>query len=90
MEALSTHSSKKEETVNKVTTVGLDLAKNIFHLVACDHRSKVLYRRRLTRNKLSAFFVQLPPCRIGMEACSSSHYWAREFTQLGMTFQGAG
>ncbi len=69
--------------MNKITTVGLDLAKNTFHLVACDHRGKVVYRKRLTRSKVPAFFGQLPPCLIGMEACSTSHYWAREFSRLG-------
>ncbi len=68
--------------MNKITTVGLDLAKNIFHLVACDHRGKVVFRKKLSRSRLLAFFRQLPPCLIGMEACSTSHYWAREFQNL--------
>lgn len=69
--------------MNKITTVGLDLAKNTFHLVACDQRGKAVSRKRLTRKKLLAFFAQLPPCLVGMEACSSAHYWAREFQKLG-------
>ncbi len=69
--------------MNKITTVGLDLAKNIFHLVACDRRGKVVFRKKLRRGKLLAFFGQLPSCLVGMEACSTSHYWAREFQKLG-------
>ncbi|MCP4286379.1 MAG: IS110 family transposase [Gammaproteobacteria bacterium] len=66
-----------------MTTVGLDLAKNIFHLVACNKHGKVVSRKKLSRTKLRAYFAQLPPCLIGMEACSTSHYWARELIQLG-------
>ena len=69
--------------MNKITTIGLDLAKNVFHLVACDKHGKIVTRKKLTRAKLLAFFSQLPPCLIGMEACSSSHYWARALVKLG-------
>ncbi len=69
--------------MNKITTVGLDLAKHTFHLVACDQRGKAVSRKRLTRQKLRVFFAQLPPCLVGMEACSTAHYWAREFRKLG-------
>lgn len=69
--------------MSEITTVGLDLAKNVFHLVACDRRGKVLLRKKLTRAKLMAFFAQLPPCLVGIEACATGHFWARKLGELG-------
>ncbi len=66
-----------------ITTIGLDLAKNVFQVHAVDHRGAVVVRRQLRRNKVLSFFADLPPCLIGMEACGSSHHWAREFKLLG-------
>ena len=67
----------------EITTVGLDLAKNVFHLVCFDARGHEVKKLMVRRAKLRAFFVQLPPCLIGMEACASAHYWARELVKLG-------
>ena len=67
------------------TTIGLDLAKNIFHLVELNARGKIVRKKILRRGSLLKFFAQLPKTRIAMEACSSSHYWAREFQALGHT-----
>lgn len=67
----------------KRITVGLDLAKSVFHVVGIDNRNKVLFRKRLRRNQVSTWFAQQPPCRIGMEACSGAHFWAHTFTALG-------
>ena len=66
-----------------VTTVGLDLAKNVFHVVCFDEHSKEVKKRMLRRHQVLQFFVQLSPCRVGMEACASSHYWGRELRSLG-------
>lgn len=66
-----------------VTTIGIDLAKTVFSIHGTDQHGKVVVRKRLNRPKLLAFFAQLPPCLIGMEACSGAHYWAREMTKLG-------
>jgi transposase len=74
---------KQEETTMKITTVGLDLAKNVFHAVCFDEHSKEVKKRMLRRNQLRLFFTQLPPCKVGMEACASSHYWGRELKALG-------
>jgi len=74
---------KREETTMKITTVGLDLAKNVFHAVCFDEHSKEVKKRMLRRNQLRIFFTQLPPCKVGMEACASSHYWGRELKALG-------
>jgi len=66
-----------------VTTVGIDLAKNVFHLHGVDKRGKVVFRKRLSRRKLLGFVANLPRCLIGMEACGGAHYWAREIEALG-------
>ena len=69
--------------MSEITTVGLDLAKSVFHVVCCDRRGKVIHRKKLPRHQVRNFFAQLAPCLVGMEACSTSHYWARELTKLG-------
>jgi len=61
----------------KITTVGIDLAKNVFQVHGVDERGKVVLRRQLRREQMVEFFVRLPPCLIGMEACGSAHHWAR-------------
>ena len=68
-----------------VTTLGIDLAKNIFQLHGVNAHGKVVLQKRVSRSKLRETIAQLPPCVIGMEACASAHYWAREFQQLGHT-----
>jgi len=68
-----------------VCTVGIDLAKKIFHLVGTDITGKIVWRKRLTRHALVPFLAQLPPVTIGMEACGGAHYWARQFHQHGHT-----
>ncbi len=67
----------------KITTVGLDLAKNVFQVHAIDGTGKVLVRRSLRRRQMMPFFGKLEPCLIGIEACGTSHYWAREIAALG-------
>jgi transposase len=67
----------------KITTVGIDLAKNVFQLHGVDERGHAVLKKQLKRNQMKAFFVNLPPCLIGMEACGSAHYWARELETLG-------
>jgi transposase len=67
----------------ELTAVGIDLAKNVFQLHGVDRRGKAVLRKKLSRGQLLAFVVNLPRCRIGMEACSGAHYWAREFGKLG-------
>jgi len=74
---------KREKTVSKVTTIGLDLAKNVFHMVCCDARGKVVSKRMLKRPRVLAFFGNLERCLVGMEACAGAHYWGRELEALG-------
>ncbi len=66
-----------------VTTVGLDLAKNVFQIHAIDDAGEVVVRKALRRRQVTAFFSKLEPCLIGMEACATSHHWARELSALG-------
>ena len=67
----------------QVTTIGLDIAKNVFQVHGIDAEEKVVVRKQLRRSQVIAFFKALPPCLIGMEACATAHYWARELTKLG-------
>ncbi len=67
----------------KITTVGLDLAKNVFQVHAIDDAGEVIVRRSLRRRQVMPFFGKLEPCLIGVEACGTSHYWARELRALG-------
>lgn len=68
-----------------VTTIGLDLAKNVFQVHAVDAAGKVVLRRKLRRGDVVDFFAKLPPATIGMEACGGAHFWARELGKLGHT-----
>ena len=68
--------------MGEITTVGLDLAKNVFHLVCCDAHGKIVKRKQLARRKLAAYVANLAPCVIGMEACASAHHWARRFKEF--------
>jgi transposase len=67
----------------EITTVGLDLAKNVFQVHAIGSTGEVVVRRALRRAQVVPFFSRLPPCLVGMEACGTSHHWARELTRLG-------
>jgi transposase len=67
----------------QITTIGLDIAKHVFQVHGIDASEKVIVRRALRRSQVIGFFEALPPCLIGMEACASSHHWARELTKLG-------
>jgi transposase len=66
----------------QVTTIGLDIAKNVFQVHGVDAAERVVIRKQLRRSHVLAFFKALPPCLVGMEACATAHYWAREPTKL--------
>jgi transposase len=68
-----------------ITTVGLDLAKSVFQVHGVDARGKPALKKQLRRDQVAAYFVNLPPCLVGMEACGSAHYWARKLQNLGHT-----
>jgi len=67
----------------EISTIGLDLAKSIFQVHAVDAGGNVVVRKALRRRQVLPFFSKLPSCQVGMEACGTSHYWARELTKLG-------
>jgi transposase len=67
----------------ELSTVAIDLAKKVFHLVGTDTIGNILWRKRLSRHALMPFIAQLPPVLIGMEACGGAHYWARRFREHG-------
>ena len=66
-----------------MTTIGLDLAKYIFQVHGVAVEGNVLEKRRLRRSQVIAYFASIPSCLIGMEACATVHFWARETPQAG-------
>ena len=73
----------REPSTCKLPRVGLDIAKNVFQVHGIDAAEKVVVRKQLRRRQVPEFFKALPPCLVGMEACATAHYWARELTKLG-------
>jgi transposase len=69
--------------MSEFTTIGLDLAKNVFQVHGIDEVGNVLVRKRLRRGQVLGFFAGLSRCLVGMEACATAHYWARELMALG-------
>ncbi len=69
--------------MTKITTIGLDLAKNVMQVHGVDRRGKAVMKKQLKRNQVISFFANLPACRVGMEACGSAHHWARKLEKLG-------
>ena len=69
--------------MDQVTTIGLDIAKSTFQVHGVDGSGEVVLRRRLTRARVVPFFEKLAPCLVGIEACATSHHWARELRKLG-------
>lgn len=69
----------------EVSTIGLDLAKNVFQAHGADAAGAVVFRRQLRRGKVLEFFAKQPACLVAMEACGGAHHWARELGKLGHT-----
>jgi len=67
----------------KITTIGLDIAKSIFHFMAFNQRGRFVKKKQLKRRQVLAYMAKLEPCLIVMEACGGANYWAREFFALG-------
>ena len=67
----------------EITTIGLDLAKSIFQVHGVDASGNVVVRKALRRSQVLPFFKQTPRCLVGIEACGTSHHWARELIALG-------
>ncbi len=71
--------------MGEVSTIGVDLAKNVFQVHGADASGTVLFRKKLRRHQVLTFLADQKPCTVVLEACGSSHYWAREIGQLGHT-----
>jgi transposase len=69
--------------MGEVITIGVDIAKSVFQIHGVDADGVVVIRRRIGRARVLEFFADLPPCRVGMEACATAHQWARELAKLG-------
>ncbi len=69
--------------MDEVALVGVDLAKNVFQVHASNSDGRAVTRKRLPRTRFLSFMSQIKPCVVAMEACATSHYWARELTALG-------
>jgi len=69
--------------MSEVSTIGIDLSKHVFQLHGVDGAGRVVLCRRLRRGQVAAFFAALPPCLVGIEACGSAHFWAREIAAFG-------
>ena len=69
----------------KITTIGIDLAKEVFQIHGINAHGKAVLRKPLRRNEMAKFFANLEPCLIGMEACGSAHHWARKLGEFGHT-----
>ena len=69
--------------MSKLTTIGLDIAKNVFHAHGADSTRRMVFSRKLSRGKLLNFFVSQPRCTVALEACGGAHHWARELQAMG-------
>ena len=74
---------KSIRNLRAVTTIGLDIAKNVFQVHGVDAAGAVVVAKSIRRAQLLAFFASLPPCLVGIEACSSAHHWARALIAMG-------
>lgn len=68
--------------MDKISTIGIDIAKNVFQIHGINELGEIVVRRQLKRSQVLKFFAKLPACLVGMEACATSHYWARELSKL--------
>ena len=69
--------------MNEIKTIGVDLAKHVFQVHGVDAAGECVLRKRLQRGQLVGFFARLPQCLVGLEACATAHYWARELQAAG-------
>jgi transposase len=80
---LSAEHQREGAVLMQITTIGLDIAKNVFQVHGIDGEGQVMLRRKVRRDQSLALFVGLEPCLIGMESCATAHHWARELVALG-------
>lgn len=67
----------------QITTIGIDIAKNVFHVLCCNTSNTVVRKKMVKRHQLLQYLSNIPQCVVAMEACSTSNYWGREITALG-------
>jgi transposase len=79
------HMNRTGASTMKTTTVGIDLAKNVFQVHGVNEHGKTTLKKQLKRDQVTTFFANMPPCLIGMEACGGAHHWARKLQALGHT-----
>src|SRR5919201_4087427 len=79
----SENHQEREPSMSEITTVGLDLGKHVFQVHGIDAQGTTVLRKRLRRGQVLAFFSRVPRCLVGLEACATAHYWARELGALG-------
>jgi transposase len=75
--------TEEPSTMSKISTIGLDIAKNSFSVHGFNAEGMTVLTKELKRAQIASLFARLEPCRVGLEACASAHYWAREITKLG-------
>src|SRR5215467_4941296 len=80
---VSKNHQEREPSMSEITTIGLDLAKHVFQVHGIDAQGTTVLRKRLRRGQVLAFFSHIPRCVVGLEACATGHYWARELRALG-------
>lgn len=69
--------------MGELSTIGVDLVKNVFQVRGVDASGRIAFRRRLRRHDVLGFFAAQPRCVVAMEACGGAHYWGREIGRLG-------
>jgi transposase len=79
----SKNHQEREPSMSEITTIGLDLAKHVFQVHGIDASGRTVLRKQLRRGQVLAFFSRVPRCLVGLEACATGHYWARELGALG-------
>src|SRR6266478_6456957 len=80
---VSKNHQEREPSMSEITTIGLDRAKHVFQVHGIDAQGTTVLRKRLRRGQVLAFFSRIPRCVVGLEACATAHYWARELGALG-------
>ena len=75
--------SKTAKPSTQVAVIGIDIGKNVFHLIGLDKRGAIVLKAKLLRSQLESRLANLPPCLIGMEACAGSHHVSRKLIALG-------
>src|SRR5665213_3233630 len=73
----------REASMEEVITIGLDIAKHVFHAHGSDERGRMVFSKRISRGKVLEFFASQPRCAVALEACGGAHHWARQLTALG-------